>query len=78
MDLIGLYLLEQAIVFGDCHVLFLERSYVTLFFTMQVWGTSSRSPVPPAGSWEVQIEILFQTTHCNSFSVFTKDRAHFV
>lgn len=78
MDLIGLYLLKQAIVFGDYHALFLGRSYVILFFTMQVWGTSSRSPVPPAGSWGVQIEILFQTTHYNSFSVFTKHRAHFV
>lgn len=32
MDLIGLYLLEQAIIFGDTHILFLGRNYETFYF----------------------------------------------
>lgn len=32
MDLIGLYLLEQTIIFGDSHILFLGRNHATFYF----------------------------------------------
>lgn len=32
MDLIGLYLVEQTLKFGDSHILFLGRNYATFYF----------------------------------------------